>query len=223
MQKLWFLQSFCKKYRKPSNSVKPKLRIKNVDDAHSETATVGTSPSVDCQVNQKENMLKQHNIYNANYHSDCGHTEDNCVALIASNQNLLTLKPINIKVHFGNVKTKTSVNSGSVFTIIHKSSANALVMDYKNGYWVKPSTLRNSKTFSNDIIKIIGVIVNIVKCNDWTARDVKVTVVEDKHRPIIGCKQNQYPIESPIAFGFPDLISRIAKTYKHTVKSAFHK
>ena len=135
MQKLWFLQPFCKKkYRKPSDSVKPKLRIKNVEDAHSESATVGTSPSVDCQVNQKENMFKQHNIYNANYHLDYGDTEDNCVALIASNHNLRTLKPINLQVHFGNVKRKTSVSSGSVFTIIHKSSGNALIMDNKKGY-----------------------------------------------------------------------------------------
>ena len=42
------------------------------------------------------------------------------------------------------------------------------------------------KTFSNDLIKTLGVIKTSVKYNDWVATDVNVTVVEDGHRPIIG-------------------------------------
>ena len=42
------------------------------------------------------------------------------------------------------------------------------------------------KTSLNDIINIVGVITTTVKCNDWTANDVKFTVVEDGHQPIIG-------------------------------------
>ena len=46
--------------------------------------------------------------------------------------------------------------------------------------------IHDLKTFSNDIIKIVGVINTSKKCNDWIATGVDVTVVEDGHRPIIG-------------------------------------
>ena len=41
-----------------------------------------------------------------------------------------------------------------------------------------------SKTFSNDKIKLVGVIVITVKCSDWTAENVKSTVVEDGHHTL---------------------------------------
>ena len=47
--------------------------------------------------------------------------------------------------------------------------------------------MRNINTFTNDIIKINGVITITVKLNDWTTEDIKVTVVENWHRLIIGC------------------------------------
>ena len=46
--------------------------------------------------------------------------------------------------------------------------------------------MHDLKTFSNDLIKIIGVIKTSIKCNDWVATDVNVKVVKDGHRPIIG-------------------------------------
>ena len=98
------------------------------------------------------------------------------------------------------------------------------------------------KTFSNDLIKTIRVIKTSVKFNDWVATNVNVTVVEDGHRPIIGrdlfsqlgisltqtkqvsnVEQNQCLIKKQIAFDFSGLISRIAKSLKHSVKSKFHK
>ena len=81
-----------------------------------------------------------------------------------------------------------------------------------------------------------------IKCNDWIATGVDVTVVEDGHRPIIGrhlfpklglsltqlkqvanIDQNQCLIKKQIAFDFPDLVTRIGKSLKHSVKSTFHK
>ena len=81
-----------------------------------------------------------------------------------------------------------------------------------------------------------------IQCNDWIATGVDVTVVEDDHRPIIGrdlfsklgfslkqlkqvanIDQNQCLIKKQIAFDFPGLITRIGKSLKHSVKSAFHK
>ena len=81
-----------------------------------------------------------------------------------------------------------------------------------------------------------------IKCNDWVATGVNVTVVEDGHRPIIGrdlfpklgfsltkikqvakVDQNECLIKKQIAFDFPGLISRIGNSLKHSVKSTFHK
>ena len=74
------------------------------------------------------------------------------------------------------------------------------------------------------------------KCNDWLAKDVKVTVVEYGHRPIIKCdlfllvgftvtksikvliiNQSQCPSKQEIALDFPGLIYRIGKPHKETL------
>ena len=81
-----------------------------------------------------------------------------------------------------------------------------------------------------------------IKCNDWIATGVDVTVVEDGYRHIIGrdlfsklgfsltqlkqvanIDQNQCLIKKQIEFDFPDLITRIGKSLTHSVKSTFHK
>ena len=81
-----------------------------------------------------------------------------------------------------------------------------------------------------------------IKCNDWVATGVNVTVVEDGHRPIIGrdlfpklsfsltqtkqvanVDKNQCLIKKQIALDFPGLISRIGKSLKNSVKSTFLK
>ena len=108
-------------------------------------------------------------------------------------------------------------------------------------YWVQSPKIHDLKNFSNNIIKIVGVINTSIKCNDWIATGVDVTVVEDGHRPIIGrdlfpklgfsviqlkqvanIDQNQCPIKRQISFDFPDLITRVGKSLKHSVKSTFH-
>ena len=68
------------------------------------------------------------------------------------------------------------MDSGSVCTIINK----------KECFWIQSPEMHELKTFSNDLIKTIGVIKTSVKCNDWVATDVNVTVVEDDNRPKIG-------------------------------------
>ena len=59
-------------------------------------------------------------------------------------------------------------------------------MNSKECYWVQSPVFHDLKTFSNELIKTIEVINTSVKCNDWSAINVNVTVVEDDHRPIIG-------------------------------------
>ena len=158
--------------------MKPKLRVDNVENAQPENATVGTSPSVDDQVNQID-MLERQCIYEAYYDFDYDETEDNCLVVISSHQDLRMVEPVNIKLYSGNVETKALVGSGSACTIIHKSSANALVMNDKSSYWVKSSTMHDLTPFSKDIIKIVDFIITTVKCKDWTAENSKVTAVED--------------------------------------------
>ena len=152
------------------------------------------------------------------------------------------MEPVNLDICVGNTKTKSLVDSGSVCTIINKSLANTVVSECKESYWVQSPELHDLKTFSNDIIKIIGVINTSIKCNDSVATGVDVTAVEDGHRPIIGrdlfpklsfsltqlkqianVDQNQCLIKKQIAVDFPGHITRIGKSLKHSDKSTFHK
>ena len=117
-----------------------------------------------------------------------------------------------------------------------------MVSACKESYWVQSPEIHDLKTLSNDIIKIFGVINTSIKCNDWIATGVDITVVEDGHRPIIvrdlfsklgfsltqlkqvsNIDQNQCLIKKQIAFDFPGLITRIGKFLKHSVISTFHK
>ena len=133
------------------------------------------------------------------------------------------------------------MDSGSVCTIVNKSLADKVVSECKDSYWIQSAEIHDLKTFSNDIIKIVGIIKTSIRCNDWIATDVDVTVVEDGHRPIIGrdlfpklgfsviqskqvanIDQNQCPIKRQISFDFPELITRVGKSLKHSIKSTFH-
>ena len=187
-------------------------------------------------------MFQKHSIHDANYDSDYDDYDDNCVATISINNNTREVEPVSLNICIGNTNTKSSVDSGSVCTIISKSLATTVVSDCKDSCWVEQPEMHELKTFSNDLIKTIGVIKTSIKCNDWIATGDNVTVVEDGNRPIIGLDlfpqlgllltqtkqvanvdQNQCLIKKQIAFDFPGLISRIGKSLKHSVKSMFHK
>ena len=135
---------------------------------------------------------------------------------------------MNVNICIGNTNTEAFVDSGSVCTIINKSVANAVVSDCQESFWVQLPGMQEFKTFSNDLLKTIGVIKTSVHFNGWVATDVNVTVFEDGHRLIIGrdrfsqldlsltqtknvssIDQNQCLIKKQTAFNFPDLISRI--------------
>ena len=64
--------------------------------------------------------------------------------------------------------------------------ANAVVSDCQESFWIQSHVMQELKTFSNDLIKTIGVIKTSIKYNDCVAANVNVTVVQDGHRPIIG-------------------------------------
>ena len=164
------------------------------------------------------------------------------MATISIKSDTREVEPVYLDICVGNTTTKALVDSGSVCTIINKSLANAVVSACKESYWVQSPEIHDLKTFSNYIIKISDVIDTSIKCNDWIATGVDVTVVEDGYQPIIGrdlfsklgfsltqlkqvanIDQNQCLIKKQIAFDFPDLITRIGKSLTHSVKSTFHK
>ena len=232
---------FAKVCRKSKQTSKPKARVKYVDDSVSEAATVGTPTTAAEQVNNISKLLQQKSIYDANYDSDYDDYNDNCVAAISIKTDTREVEPVNFVICVGNTCTKALVDSGSVCTIVNKSLADTVVSECRESYWVQSPEIHDLKTFSNDIIKIVGVINTSIKCNDWIATGVDVTVVEDGHRPIIGrdlfpklgfsviqlkqvanIDQNQCPIKRQISFAFPDLITRVGKSLKYSVKSTFH-
>ena len=225
---------FAKVCRKPKQASKPGSRVNYVDDSISEAATVGTTTSVTEQVNNISKFLQQKSIYDANYDSDYDDYDDNCVAAISYKTDTREVEPVNLDIRVGNTSTKALVDSGSVCTIDNKSLADKVVSECKDSYWIQSPEIHDLKTFSNDIIKIIGIIKTSIKCNDWIATDVDVTVVEDGHRPIIGrdffpklgfsviqskqvanIDQNQCPIKRQISFDFPELITCVGKSLKH--------
>ena len=233
---------FAKVCRKSKEPIKPKPRVNYVDDSISEAATVGTSVTAADRVNNIHKLLQQQSIYDANYDSDYDDFDDNCLAAISIQNNVREVEPVNLEICVGNKKSKALVDSGSVCTIVNKSLADTVVSEYNESYWVQSPKIHGLKTFSNAIIKIVGVINTSIECNDWIATGVDVTVVEDGHRPIIGrdlfpklgfsltqlkqvanIDQNQCLIKKQIAFDFPELVTRIGKSLKHSVKSTFHK
>ena len=161
---------------------------------------------------------------------------------ISDIDNLIEVEPVIMQSQFGSIGTKAIVDLGSVGTIINKILANPVIMNSKESYGTNPLTFQDLTTFSNELIKTVGVINTTVKCNDWIATNENVAVVEDGHRPINGrdlfpqlglsitqskqilnIEQNQCLIMKQIALYFPGLIFRIVKSHKHTDKSTFHK
>ena len=177
---------FAKVCRKPKHPYKPKPRMNNVDDSISEAATVGVSATAAKQVNNIDRLLQKQGIYDANYESDYDNYDDNCVATISIKSATRKVEPVNLDTYVGNTKTKALVDSGSVCTIINKNLAKTVVSECKGSYWVQSPEMHDLKFFSNDIIKIVGVINTSIQCIDWIATGLEVTVVEDGNRPIIG-------------------------------------
>ena len=93
---------------------------------------------------------------------------------------------MNVNICIGNTNTKTLLDSGSVCTIINKSHPNAVVLDCQESFGGTIVGDARTQNFLHLFAKTIGLIRSSVKCNDWVATDVNLTVVEDGHRPMIG-------------------------------------
>ena len=67
-----------------------------------------------------------------------------------------------------------------------KTLPNAVVNRDETALGRQVQTKIDLKTFSKDIIKTVGTTIVTVNCNDWKARNVKVTIVKVRNWPIIG-------------------------------------
>ena len=74
------------------------------------------------------------------------------------------MEPVHLEIFVGNTKTKALLDSGSVCSIVNKSIADTVVSECNESYWVQSPEIHDLKIFSNDIIKIVGVI-NIHQSN----------------------------------------------------------
>ena len=82
------LQTILQKSRESKIQMKPKPRLNNVDDTSLEAATMGTSATVGEQMNQVQDMMQRHCIYDANCDSAYDDFDDNCVAVISDNDDI---------------------------------------------------------------------------------------------------------------------------------------
>ena len=128
---------FAKVFRKTKKPKKPKPQFNNFDKALSAAATIGTSATMEEQVNQTNALIRKHNMYDANYDSDYDNFDDNCVAVISDSDSLRQVEPINMHFHLGNTKTIALVDSGIVCTIINYHLANAVVLSITESYWTQ--------------------------------------------------------------------------------------
>ena len=183
---------------------------------------MGTLATVGEQVNHIERLFQKHSTYDANYDSDYDDYDHNCVATISINNNTREVEPVNLNICMGNISIKALLDSGSVCTIINKSLATTRVPDCRDSCWVPQTEMHELRTFSKYLINTIGVIKSSIKCNDWIATGVNVTVIEDGHRPrirrdlfpqigllltqtkqVANVDQNQCLIKKQIVFDFP--------------------
>ena len=149
---------FAKNCRNSKQRNKPKPRVNYVDYSVSEAATVGTSATAAEQVNNINRLLQQQSIYDANYDSDYDNYDDSCVAATSIQNDARGVEPVKLDICVGNTKTKALVDSGSVCTIVNKILADTVVSECKESYWVPSPEKHDLKSFSNDIIKTVGVI-----------------------------------------------------------------
>ena len=167
------------------------------------------------------------------------------MAAVSSTDFATSVEAINLPVVLGNTATNVLVDSGSVCTIINESLANSIVSQDSKSKWIREANSKQLKTFSNEPIHTLSILQTSIQSNNWYANPIKIQVVTDGHRPLLGrnlfpalglsiqqsnnqttinqVEQEYCPIKKQIAIDFPDLISRIGKSKVHIVCSNFHR
>ena len=181
-------------------------------------------------------------MYDSNYDSD----SDDYVAAISSDS-AHQLEPLNVEVQLGEVKAHAMIDSGSTVSLITKTLANQILRTTKSVKWIDKQDRRNLKTFSNEPIKVLGLLETTIVYNIWKDRAAMLTASEDGHKNIIGrdlfetlglavvqqqpkngkCANNLLnsstcKIKETIATQFPHLVSSIGLSKTHVARSKFH-
>ena len=218
----------CRKPKDPNSYPKPKPRVNNVekDDQTEDVNQISADFDPDLE---------------SNYSSD----EDNCVASVSSADFTTFVEAVNLPVVFGNTATNVLLDSVSVCTIMNESLADSILYQDPNSKWIREANPKQLKTISNEPIQTLGILQTSIQSNNWYANPIKIQVVTDGHRSLLGrdlfpalglsiqqsnnqktvnqVDQEYCPIKKQIATDFPDLISRIGKSKVLTVRSKFHK
>ena len=100
-------------------------------------------------------MVKNHNIYKANF--DSGYDEDGakCVVLISDDHSLHAGEPVKLQTHsLWKNQTKALMDSSSVYTNIHMSLANTITKGDQYRYWLPAPPVPDLKDFSNELSKV---------------------------------------------------------------------
>ena len=162
---------------KKSQCQKSQPKISDVKQIDSTPFISDHEDSVNFITKYKE--LYEH-VYDSNYDID----SDNCVAAIWSETaNILEL--LNAILLFGNFLSISTIDSGSVCSIITKSLASNVLKTTPTAQWITSTDEKFNKTFSNEPIKVLGELVTTVTYNDWSCEDVCLTVVDDSNKKTI--------------------------------------
>ena len=97
-----------------------------------------------------------------------------------------SIHSLNAKVQLGKITLISMIDSGSVRSIITKTLASNKLKTTPTARRIASACERDLKTFSNELIKVLGKLATTVTYNDWTSEDACLSVVDDDHKIIIG-------------------------------------
>ena len=218
----------CRKPKSSSNK-STRLNVNSVEDT-----------PTDQTVNAIQNM-----DYNPQCESDYNSSDDNMVAIIASNS--IQIEPKNTTLQIGNTQVGLLIDSGSVCSILTESLAAEIVDNSPLARWLMTTSPQELKTFASEPINVMGMIQAPIASNGWRIEDAEFVVVGDGLKPLIGrdlfdalgisvtqtpnsnegsmvnAITSQCPFKTRIAKQFPQLFSRAGRSKIYIVKSKFPK
>ena len=138
---------FAGKCRKPQTSQRqtpkpPQTNVNQIDN----TAEKSDDEESVIYIIRYQQLYEQ--IYDSNYDSDY----DNYIAAIS--------------MQFGEVQANAMIDSGSVVSLIKKTIANRILRTSPSATWITTKERSESKTFSNELIKVLGHLEATVSYNN---------------------------------------------------------
>ena len=150
---------FARKCRKPKKSPgqKQKAQQPNVNQIDQSPEKSDDEESVN-NITTYQQLYEQ--VYDSNYDSD----SDDYVVVISSDS-VHQLEPVNVEVQLGKVKALAMIDSGGAVSIITETLADKILQTTKSAKWTDTKEKRNLKTFSNEPIKVLGLLETTITYN----------------------------------------------------------